>query len=44
MLCNVRCSPHVLRAITKNEDGREDSDMVGEFPNLNNVVYFKLNR
>jgi hypothetical protein len=37
MLRNVRRSPHVLRAITNG--GFQDSDMVGEFPNLGEVWY-----
>jgi hypothetical protein len=37
MLHNVRCSPHVLRAITNG--GHQDSTMIGDFPNLGHVWY-----
>ena len=37
MLQNIRRSPHVLRAITNG--GFQDSDMIGEFPNLGDVWY-----
>ena len=37
MLTNVRRSPHVLRAITNG--GFQDSNMIGEFPNLGDVWY-----
>jgi hypothetical protein len=37
MLKNVRRSPHVLRAITNG--GFQDSNMIGEFPNLGDVWY-----
>ena len=37
MLTKVRRSPHVLRAITNG--GYQDSDMVGDFPNLEEVWY-----
>ena len=37
MLNNIRQSPHVLRAITNG--GYQDSNMVGDFPNLGTVWY-----
>ena len=37
MLTNVRRSPHTLRAITN--DGHQDSEMVGDFPNFGQVWY-----
>jgi hypothetical protein len=37
MLQNIRSSPHVLRAITNG--GHQDSDMIGDFPNLGPVWY-----
>ena len=37
MLNNVRRSPHTLRAITNG--GHQDSEMVGDFPNLGEVWY-----
>ncbi|KAI2499682.1 Reverse transcriptase (RNA-dependent DNA polymerase) [Fragilaria crotonensis] len=37
MLCNVRRSPHILRAITNG--GHQDSSMIGDFPNLGPVWY-----
>ena len=36
-LTNIRRSTHVLRAITNG--GHQDSDMVGDFPNLGEVWY-----
>ena len=37
MLLNIRRSPHVLRAITNG--GFQDSNMIGDFPNLGEVWY-----
>ena len=37
MLHNIRRSPYVLRAITNG--GFQDSNMVGDFPNLGEVWY-----
>lgn len=37
MLKNVRPSPHVLRAVTNG--GFQDSNMIGEFPNLGDVWF-----
>jgi hypothetical protein len=37
MLRNIRRAPHVLRAITNG--GYQDSNMVGDFPNLSEVWY-----
>ena len=38
MLHNIRCScPHVLRALTNG--GHQDSNMIGDFPNLGQVWY-----
>jgi len=37
MLTNVRSTPHVVRAITNG--GFQDSNMIGEFPNLGDVYY-----
>jgi Zinc knuckle len=39
MLTNIRPSQHVLRALTNG--GHQDSDMVGDFPNLGTVWYNK---
>ena len=38
MLTNVRRSPYTLRAITSG--GHQDSEMVGDFPNLGQVVWY----
>jgi hypothetical protein len=35
MLKNMRCSKHTLRAITNG--GHQDSNMIGDFPNLDEV-------
>jgi hypothetical protein len=37
MLANIRRSTHVIRALTNG--GHQDSDMVGDFPNLGQVWY-----
>jgi hypothetical protein len=37
MLTNIRKSDHVLRVITNG--GHQDSNMVGDFPNLGKVWY-----
>jgi hypothetical protein len=37
MLTNVRKSDHILRALTNG--GHQDSDMIGDFPNLGEVWY-----
>ena len=37
MLQNIRSSPHVLRALTNG--GHQDSNMIGDFPNLGQVWY-----
>jgi hypothetical protein len=37
MLSNIRRSPYVLRALTNG--GYQDSNMVGDFPNLGKVWY-----
>ena len=39
MLTNVRRSGHVIRALTNG--GHQDSDMIGDFPNLGEVWYNK---
>ena len=37
MLSNIRCSGHTLRAMTNG--GHQDSNMIGDFPNLGPVWY-----